>query len=117
EASTSPAIWAIFLAIFLEISSEQAVLLEEATDLCGVPMCVHRYASPLRKRYLAARRKSRLISRKPAQAVTEQEQRRELPPKPVPSATARVKLCIPSSPSLVRSRMFRPVRNVEAAAG
>lgn len=35
EASTSPAIWAIFLAIFLEISSEQAVLLEEATDLCG----------------------------------------------------------------------------------
>ena len=61
---------------------------------------------------MAAKKRLRSTIRKYVQAVTELAQSQVLPHRPVPSVMVKVRSCIHSSLSLVRFRMYRPVRSV-----
>ena len=61
---------------------------------------------------MAAKKRLRSTIRKYVQAVTGLAQSQVLPHRPVPSVMVKVRSCIHSSLSLVRFRMYRPVRSV-----
>jgi len=61
---------------------------------------------------LAAKKRSRSTIKKYVPTVTEPAQSQVLPHRPVPSVMVKVRLCIHSSLSLARYRMFRPAQSV-----
>ena len=102
----------IFGDIFGDILAEEEAAAASITDPCGEPMCGRPSALPLKRQYLGVRRRLRLIIKRSVPSATAQEPNLVHPRRPVPSVTAKGRLCILSSHFLVRFKMSRPVRNV-----